>query len=83
MAAICAMAAPAAAVDPLEEARWICKHRLRGFVWFTPYQRRDPKTYELMTTYRIYRRGMGEVAERSSPAALLSYLRKQLPVEAG
>jgi hypothetical protein len=73
------MAAPATATDPLDEARWICRHRLHGVVWFEPYCFRDPKTYELVTVYRIYRRHMGRGAERSSPAALLAYLRKQLP----
>lgn len=74
---VCALGARTA-VDPLDEAHWICR-KLQRTVWFEAYCYRDPKTYELVTTYRIFRRGMGKIAERSSPAALLAFLRKQLP----
>lgn len=63
--------------DYLEQARWICKRV--PTVWFDLGYKFDPKARASAPVYRIYRRGMGKVAERASPAALVAYLRKQLP----
>lgn len=76
------MAAPLTAAelrstDYLDEARWIC--RRVPTLSFRIETRSDPRTRSPQTVYRIYRRGMGLVAERASPAALVAYLRKQLP----
>ncbi len=78
MVAVCAMAGVALSdSDLLFEARAIC--RQVQTVWFVAEKRIDPATRDLCTVYRIYRRGMGLVASRSSPQALVSYLRKQRP----
>lgn len=77
---VCAMAAAKTDDDYLEEARWIC--RRVPTVWFSTEQRYDPTSRVYVPLYRIYRRGMGSVATRSTASALVAYLRKQLPVEA-
>lgn len=65
------------AEECLAEARALCK-RLR-VVWFTVDWRYDPATCKQVSFYKIFRRGMGFVAKRSTPEALVAYLRKQLP----
>lgn len=64
--------------DQLERARMYCK--AAKTVWFVAKPLWDPKSRSLRTVYIVYRRGMGEVARRSSPAALVAYLRNQVPV---
>lgn len=73
-----AIAAARAPVDYLNEAQAICR-RLNRSVWFSAESRVDPATRGIFTVYKIYRRGMGLLAERSSLAGLVAYLRKQLP----
>lgn len=72
------MATALSPAEHLTEARSICK-RLNGVIWFSVAYRFDPVTRNSQPYYRIFRRGMGEVATRASPAALVSYLRRQLP----
>lgn len=64
--------------EQLDRARMLCTSIKT--VWFKPVQQWDAKARALTTGYVIYRRGMGEVARRSTPAALVAYLREQLPV---
>lgn len=75
--AICAMPAALTAADHLSEANAIC--RQLKVVWFTTAVRFNPRLCANEPLYKIYRRGMGCVATRSSPAALVAYLRKQRP----
>lgn len=74
---VCWMVVPVTPADQLFEARAICR-RIPS-VWFSVAYRIDPKTREQQAFYRIFRRGMGKVAERSTPGGLVAYLRKQLP----
>lgn len=80
-AAVCAMAIERKTdADHLFDARAIC--RQLGNVWFDSEERPVAGLRRVTkTVYRVYRRGMGCFAERSSPAELARLLRKQLPVE--
>lgn len=64
--------------EQLDRARLLCK--TIKTVWFDVEHRYDVAARAVKPVYVIRRRGMGKVAERSSPAALVAYLRKQLPV---
>jgi hypothetical protein len=68
---------PLTAEDYLAEARALC--RRVPTVWFAVAPRFDPAKRTTVYVYRIYRRGMGQIAERATPAALVAYLRKQVP----
>lgn len=76
IAAACAMHAQSAPADPLEEARWLCKRN--PTLWFKVDHRYDPVSRTSQPVYKIFRRGMGCVAQRSSIDGLLAYLRKQV-----
>lgn len=63
----------------LEEARWLCKHVLKGQLWFVEEGRYDPGRGRSIPIYRIFRRSTGCVATRSSVEGLVKYLKTQCP----
>lgn len=73
-----AVAAPAKTSEQLlEDARWLCKHVLKGRLRFEVDGRYDPKLGRSVAVYRIFRRHTGFVAMRSSPEGLVRYLESQ------
>lgn len=61
----------------LEHARWLCKHALKGRLWFEDVGRYDASLGRSVPLYRIFRRGTGFVAKRSTAQGLIAYLRSQ------